>query len=114
MVAEVPNGLPMRFQPSICAPVVLCSVTRVGETVGGEVLRHVIHETLVVHRACAAVGVEADGVREGDEGALGDEAGLHPADGDGAAGSVIFMAINSLWKKDKRPFTFEPNSNGYD
>ena len=24
------------------------------------------------------------------------------------------MAINSLWKKDKRPFTFEPNSNGYD
>ena len=25
MVAEVPNGLPMRFQPSSCAPVVLCS-----------------------------------------------------------------------------------------
>ena len=48
-----------------------------------------------------------------DTDALGDEAGLHP-DGDGAAGSVIFMAINSLWKKDKRPFTFEPNSNGYD
>ena len=23
-------------------------------------------------------------------------------------------AINSLWKKDKRPFTFEPNSNGFD
>lgn len=37
-----------------------------------------------------------------------------PPYGDGAAGSVIFMAINSLWKKDKRPFTFEPYSNGYD
>jgi hypothetical protein len=23
-------------------------------------------------------------------------------------------AINSLWEKDKRPFTFAPNSNGYD
>ena len=23
-------------------------------------------------------------------------------------------AINSLWKKDKRPFTFDPNSNGFD
>ena len=23
-------------------------------------------------------------------------------------------AINSLWKKDKRPFTFSPNSNGFD
>lgn len=23
-------------------------------------------------------------------------------------------AINGLWKKDKRPFTFDPNSNGYD
>lgn len=22
-------------------------------------------------------------------------------------------AINSLWKKDKRPFTFSPNSNGF-
>ena len=68
-------------------------MTRVGETVGGEVLRHVIHETLVVHRACAAVGVEADGVREGDEGALCDEVCLHPADGDGAAGSDISMAF---------------------
>ena len=34
------------------------------ETVGGEVLCHVVRETLVVHRACAAIGVEGDGVGE--------------------------------------------------
>ena len=62
---------------------------RVVEGVGGEVLCHVVHKTLVVHRACAAVGVEDDGVGIGDEGAHRDVACLHAADGDGAAGATI-------------------------
>ena len=57
---------------------------------------HVVHEILVGHRACAAVGVEGDGVGKSDEGALCDEACLHVADGDGLAGATITTRANGV------------------
>ena len=58
---------------------------------------HVVHETLVGHRrACAAVGVESDGVGISGEGALSDEAGLDAADGDGLACATISTRTNGV------------------
>ena len=71
-------------------------VVRTAVVVDEKVFCHVVHETLVVHRACATVSVEDDGVGKSDEGTLCDETGLGAVDVDALAGATITTRTNGV------------------